>query len=63
MFGYKPKDYPVADSMVVTLMPEALQLDETVVTANAIKREKRSLGYSTQQVNNEDLTKGQSTTF
>lgn len=61
MFGYKPKDYPVADSMNVTLMPEALQLDETVVTANAIKREKRSLGYSTQQVSNEDLTKGQST--
>ncbi len=61
MFGYKPKDYPVADSMIVTLMPEALQLDETVVTANAIKREKRSLGYSTQQVSNEDLTKGQST--
>lgn len=61
MFGYKPKDYPVADSMVVSLMPEALQLDETVVTANAIKREKRSLGYSTQQVSNEDLTKGQNT--
>lgn len=61
MVGYKPKDYPAADSMVVSLMPEALQLDETVVTANAIKREKRSLGYSTQQVNNEDLTKGQNT--
>lgn len=60
LFGYKPYDYPVADSMVVTLMPEALQLDETVVTANAIKREKRSLGYSTQQVSNEELTKGQS---
>ena len=61
LFGYKPKDYPVADSMIVTLLPEALQLDETVVTANAIKREKRSLGYSTQQVNSEDLTKGQNT--
>jgi TonB-linked SusC/RagA family outer membrane protein len=51
----------VADSMIISLMPEALQLDETVVTANAIKREKRSLGYSTQQVSSEDLTKGQST--
>jgi TonB-linked SusC/RagA family outer membrane protein len=61
MFGYKPKDYPVSDSMVITLFPEALQMDEAVITANAIKREKRSLGYSTQQVSSEDLTKGQST--
>jgi TonB-linked SusC/RagA family outer membrane protein len=61
LFGYKSKDFPIADSMNVSLMPDALLLDETVVTANAIKREKRSLGYSTQQVNSEDLNKGQNT--
>lgn len=61
MFGYKPKEYPAADSIVAMLIQETMQLDETVVTANAIKREKRSLGYSTQQVNADELTKGQST--
>lgn len=61
LFGYKPKEYAVADSIMALLTQEALQLDETVVTANAIKREKRSLGYSTQTVGSEDLTKGQNT--
>ncbi|MBS1636226.1 MAG: SusC/RagA family TonB-linked outer membrane protein [Bacteroidetes bacterium] len=61
LFGYKPKEYAVADNIDAVMTQEALQLDETVVTANAIKREKRSLGYSTQQVSNDELTKGQST--
>jgi TonB-linked SusC/RagA family outer membrane protein len=34
------------------------QLSETIVTAQAVKREKRSLGYSTTQVGSDELTQG-----
>ncbi len=40
------------------MAPSATQLQETVVTANAIRREKRSLGYSTTQVTGNELTNG-----
>jgi TonB-linked SusC/RagA family outer membrane protein len=40
----------------VTLNNDTDQLDEVVVTALGITREKKSLGYSTQQVGGEDLT-------
>ncbi len=42
----------------VRLSPSATQLQETIVTANAIRREKRSLGYSTTQVTGNELTTG-----
>ncbi len=40
----------------VTLMEDAQNLDEVVVTALGIKREERTLGYSTVTVGNEELT-------
>ena len=43
-------------SIDVTLKNDTDQLDEVVVTALGITREKKSLGYSTQQVDGEDLT-------
>ncbi|MFM2206775.1 MAG: hypothetical protein RL213_750 [Bacteroidota bacterium] len=58
--GMKVKDIPLGASNTVDIVldPDVLKLDEVVVTANEIVREKRSLGYSTQQVTSEDLTAG-----
>ena len=44
-------------SMDVTLLPENQQLNEIVVTALGIKKEARSIGYTTQDVKGADLTK------
>ncbi|MEA5259377.1 SusC/RagA family TonB-linked outer membrane protein [Arcicella aquatica] len=41
----------------VTLLPENRQLEEVVVTALGIKKEARSIGYTTQDVKGEDLVK------
>ena len=40
----------------VTLETESLRLDEVVVTAMGIKREKKSIGYAAQEVKAEELT-------
>ncbi len=45
----------------VVLYPDVTKLTETVVTANAIRREKASLGYAAPTVKNDELTRGQST--
>ncbi|MGY3055018.1 hypothetical protein ACVWYG_003229 [Pedobacter sp. UYEF25] len=42
----------------VTLRLDTKQLTEVVVTANGIKREKRTLGYSAPTVSNSELTEG-----
>jgi TonB-linked SusC/RagA family outer membrane protein len=42
----------------VLLEEEASQMNEVIVTANAIKREARSLGYATSTIKNEELTRG-----
>lgn len=44
----------------VVIYPDVTKLTETVVTANAIRRDKASLGYSAPTLNNDELTKGQS---
>jgi TonB-dependent SusC/RagA subfamily outer membrane receptor len=43
----------------VSLVNHDNALEEVVVTANAIKREKRTLGYSAPTLNNEELRSGQ----
>jgi len=45
----------------VTLEPDVLGLDEVVVTAIGISREKKALGYSVQDVGGEELNRGQNT--
>lgn len=45
----------------VVLYPDVTKLTETVVTANAIRRDKASLGYAAPTVKTDELTKGQST--
>jgi iron complex outermembrane receptor protein len=45
----------------VVLVPEAQKLQEVVVTALGIKREKREIGYTTQSFEGEELTKSNAT--
>lgn len=56
--GYAPQSIPVKGQTVfnVTLNEDTQKLDEVVVTALGIKRQSRSLGYSTTQVGGEDFT-------
>lgn len=55
--GYASKSVAIGNSMVVdvALEPDNV-LEEVVVTALGITREKKSLGYSTQQIAGEELT-------
>ncbi len=45
-------------SLSVSLISEAKNISEVVLTALGVRREKRSLGYSTSQVNGDDLNAG-----
>jgi TonB-linked SusC/RagA family outer membrane protein len=53
-----PADKP---ELTILMVAAATDLNVLVVTANNIKREPRSIGYSTTQVNSADLTQGQNT--
>lgn len=55
--GYRTIEVPVQDQVEVTLEQQAIQLEGLVVTALGIEREKRSLGYSVQEVRGEDLVR------
>jgi TonB-linked SusC/RagA family outer membrane protein len=61
--GYTTQEVAVRSREVidVTLQVEAGMLVETVVTANAIRRDKRSLGYSAPVIRSEELLSGRST--
>jgi TonB-linked SusC/RagA family outer membrane protein len=57
--SYLPVQLTVqGDVLNVTLTTASNELNEVVVTANDIKREKRTLGYSAPTVNNKELTEG-----
>jgi TonB-linked SusC/RagA family outer membrane protein len=49
--------------LTIVLIESAEQLEEIVVTALGINRDKKSLSYSTQGVNTEDLTEARSSNF
>lgn len=55
--GYKSQSYSVQinKKYSIYLEPESIQLNDVVVTALGIKREKKSLGYSVQEIDNENL--------
>jgi len=56
--GYSTQEVKVSPQfMKVLLKEDAQSLDEVVVTALGIKREKKALGYAIQEVKGEDLTK------
>jgi TonB-linked SusC/RagA family outer membrane protein len=52
-----------AASLQIKLEVDFKQADEVVVTAFGVKKQKRSLGYATQEINSKDLTKERSTNF
>jgi TonB-linked SusC/RagA family outer membrane protein len=55
--GYVTQRLPFQDNSIfhVLLEPESIQLNDVVVTALGIRREKKSLGYSVQEIDNESL--------
>lgn len=62
--GYKTKDVLVKDatkSLQITLLEDDHVLDDVVITALGITKDKKSLGYTTQQLKSEDLGKGEET--
>jgi len=57
--GYSSVAMPIKGGAVnAVLTISASQLGEVVVTANNVKREKRTLGYATQSVGSKELTMG-----
>ncbi|WP_373057132.1 SusC/RagA family TonB-linked outer membrane protein [Zunongwangia sp. H14] len=56
--GLETAEYAVTnvDNIDVTLAQDAAQLDEVVVTALGIEREKKSLGYATQEVDGSEVS-------
>lgn len=57
--GYKAQDVAIAGRKVIEVVLEmdALALEEIVVTALGIKKEKKALGYSVQAVSEEDISR------
>lgn len=55
--GYTTVEVPVAGRKVidVVLSPEARKLDEVVITALGVKREKREIGYSSEKINTDEV--------
>ena len=60
IIGYKTYENKLSsgNTMNIVLEEDAKQLNEVIVTANAVKREAKSLGYATTTINNADLTRG-----
>ncbi len=60
--GFQSQTINAASASRITLTRVEGQLTEVVVTtAQGIRREKRSLGYSAPTINNAELTRGQTT--
>ena len=57
--GYEKQQFPISKqtSLEIVLSDDAQALNEVVVTALGISREKKSLGYALQEVKSEELTK------
>ncbi len=55
--GMLSQTMPVKNGLRVVLKMDTRKLDEVVVTAMGLTREKRSLGYSLQEVGSDELTK------
>ncbi|MCW8310598.1 SusC/RagA family TonB-linked outer membrane protein [Sphingobacterium thalpophilum] len=55
--GYQSVDLPASSAKVIRLVKSSEELGEVVVTALGIKREQKALGYATQSVKGEELTR------
>jgi TonB-linked SusC/RagA family outer membrane protein len=58
--GYKTKTASISANMKIVLESDSHELNEVVVTAMGITREKKSLGYAVQDVKADKLTQGAS---
>lgn len=63
--GYTPQEIPVQGrtSINVTLLASSLTVDEVVVTAMGISRERKALGYAMSTIQSAELTKVSPTNF
>ena len=63
--GYKPTEVAIGSktSINVSLEEDASNLNEVVVTALGITREKKALGYAVQEVGGKQLTQARTTNF
>lgn len=63
--GFKKVEKTVGsgDTIDVSLKPDTSKLDEVVITALGIEREKKSLGYSTQEVSGDAVSEKPTTNF
>jgi TonB-linked SusC/RagA family outer membrane protein len=61
--GYQPQEFNIADNLTINIkmIPASKDLQDVVVTALNIPRQKRSLGYSVQGVNVNDMTEARAT--
>lgn len=57
--GFTSREVPVGGRRVidVSLSPEAQRLDEVVVTALGVKREKREIGYSSEKISTDEIVR------
>lgn len=61
--GMKSQEVAVKSKIEVLLSTDSQALDEVVVTAMGLNREKKSLGYAVQEVKSEELTKAGATSL
>ena len=63
--GMKTLEVPIGtnNNITVSMGTEALQMDEVVVTALGVSREKKSLGYATQELEGSEVSTVKSTNF
>ena len=61
--GMTTQEVPVQQNVKVVLQSDVRNLDEVVVTAMGLNREKKSLGYAVQEVKAEELTKAGSSSL
>ena len=54
--GYRTRELPVATRVDVEMSQEVIELEGLTVTALGVRREKRSLGYSVQDVTGDELS-------
>ena len=59
--GMQTQEVPIRETVRVMLRPDSELLDEVVVTAMGISKEKKALGYAVQDVKSEKLMQGMST--
>jgi TonB-linked SusC/RagA family outer membrane protein len=61
--GYVSQEFDTSgkSTATITLRPDAENLEEVVVTALGIKKEKKRLGYAVQEIQNEDLVTARET--